>query len=119
MEKGYIYSLRIPGAIMPQYIGQTIAPKRRRTNHKKFDTSKCTSSKLYALWSSIEFAIEEEIIAVDQAALRFLMDAGERGYIAAYRKLQLLEFANMKLTRMLVVPHINRVDTNMVSTLSH
>jgi len=84
VEKGYIYSLRIPGAVMPQYIGQTVNLKNRFNGHRRRKTP-CTSEKLFILFPEVEMITEEEIVAVDKCALRFLLSAGERGYIAAYK----------------------------------
>lgn len=45
----------------------------------------CSSSRLFELFSKVEFTIEQEIDAVDKQALCWLMDAGKRGFIAAYQ----------------------------------
>lgn len=69
---------------MPQYIGQTVNLRNRFSGHRRCKTP-CTSEKLFTLFPEVEMVTEEEIVAVDKCALRFLLSAGERGYIAAYK----------------------------------
>lgn len=85
MLTGYIYGLFVKGALHPSYIGQTTRPKVRLREHSRKAT-KLSSGRLLDLFGteSIQLDVLEEIEAVDEVALRFLLDSGERGYIDAY-----------------------------------